>query len=466
MEHTLWTITTLASQTAPASGADVPGWQTGLFAAILVLTLAALASEKLPKSIIALISALVCLLLGDLFGYFEHPEGLRHLPTYIPLIEWEVIGIVVGATIFVEIAATSGVFTYISVRILKASRGDPFRLLILLSILTCIFSAFLDNITAMIIIGSLTIVACRKLALDPKPFLITEAIMTNVGGMLTLISSIPNIIIGKTAGISYATFLIVTTPYVIVTIIASVFLCRWLFGKAVAPLTDPATIERHQMLVDAFDEWETVNDRRFFYISMVATLLVILGFAFKSQIPVLQDFGIEIVAILFAVFMLVLDARNVDYHLRRVDWALVFFFIGLFIIVGVLEKAAVLMTIGQFLDGVLARAGPYGLMWLTAMFSSVTDNIPLAAMLAKIYEPAAGAADQPTGLWWAIVFGANLGGNITPIGSASTVVAVTIMKKNNMKIRFLDFVRIGGTFAIVQLVLATAYLAILISLLT
>ena len=435
-----------------------------MFAGILIVTLVALALDKLHKTVLALIVAIFCLLLGDYLGLLGHlGEGVgHHLPAYIPFIEWEVIGIVVGATIFVEIAATSGVFTFVSVKILKASRGDPFRLLVFLSVLTCIFSAFLDNITAMIIIGSLSIVACRKLELDPKPYLITEAIMTNVGGMLTLISSIPNIIIGKVASISYAEFLIVTSPYVLVSVIASMAIARKLFGDAVRPLVNAQAKLRNRSLVEAFDPWETVKNRRFFYISIVATILVILGFALKAQIPVLRHFGIEVVAMIFAAFMLLMDPKNVDQHLRHVDWALVFFFAGLFIIIGVLEKAGVLMMIGNVLEWLRSFTGEYGLLWLAALFSSITDNIPLAAMLAKIFGPTAEvAADQPRTLWWAIVFATNLGGNITPIGSASTVVAVTIMKKNGLKIGFMEFVKIGGVFALAQMILATIYLGIL-----
>ena len=452
---------TLLASTDAHSAAGVPGAQTALFAGILVLTLALLAAEKIHKTILVLLSAGLCLFLGDALGYFPHGEG-HHLPVYIQMIEWEVIGIVVGATVFVEIAARSGVFTWISIKVLKASAGDPFRLLILFSILTAVFSAFLDNITAMIIIGSLTIVSCRKLEIDPKPFLITEGIMTNVGGLLTLISSIPNIIIGKTAGISYLTFVIVSVPYTVVAIAASMFVARWTFGKAVSPLVGAAARQHNRDLVMAFDEWETVDDRRFFYTSSVAVVAVILLFALHSQIPILRDFGIEIVALGAGVIMMLLHAKDVEHDLSNVQWSLVFFFLGLFTIIGVMDEAGVLLKIGDMLSTFTSWGGSVGLMWLTAVFSSVTDNIPLAAMLAKIFGPTPEAvAAVPADQWWAVVFGANLGGNITPIGSASTVVAVTIMKKNGLKVTFLEFVKIGAVFAAVQLILASGYLLIL-----
>ena len=451
----------LLASSETAGGGGVPGFQTAIFAAILVVTLALLAAEKIHKTILVLLSAGVCLFLGDALGYFPHVAG-HHLPVYIRMIEWEVIGIVIGATVFVEIAARSGVFTWISIKVLKASGGDPFRLLILFSILTAVFSAFLDNITAMIIIGSLTIVSCRKLEIDAKPFLITEGIMTNVGGLLTLISSIPNIIIGKTAGISYLKFLIVSVPYTVVAIAASMFIAKWCFGKAVSPLRDPEAREHNRALVLAFDEWETVENRSFFHTSSVAVVVVILLFAFHGQIPILRDFGIEIVALGAAVIMMLLHAKDVEHDLSNVQWSLVFFFLGLFTIIGVMEKAGVLLLIGRLLDSLTASAGSIGLMWLTAIFSSVTDNIPLSAMLAKIFgaTPEAAAA-LPRDLWWAVVFGANLGGNITPIGSASTVVAVTIMKKNQIPVSFVEFVKVGAVFAFVQLVLASGYLLVL-----
>jgi len=452
-----------ATQTAPAAHIVAP-YQTWIFAAILVLTLILLATERIHKTVLVLLSGMGCLFLAEFWGLLPHQPG-EHLPVYIRMIEWEVIGIVIGATVFVEIAARSGVFTWVSIRVLKASGGDPFRLLALFSVLTAIFSAFLDNITAMIIIGSLTVVSCRRLDLDPRPFLITEGIMTNVGGLLTLISSIPNIIIGKAADITYLTFVMVALPYTAVAIGGSLLVARWQFGTAVQPLRDPAARQRNREQVAAFDEWETVESRWFFYSSAAAIVLVILGFALKPQIPILNRFGIEVVAMLAAVLMLLLHVKDVERALSDVEWSLVFFFVGLFVVIGVMAEAGVLAQIGRLLSTLTHGAGRLGavvLMWLTAAFSSVTDNIPLAAMLARIFGPdAEAAAAVPPTHWWAIVFGANLGGNITPIGSASTVVAVTLMKKNNLAISFLEFVRVGSVFAALQLLLASGYLLIL-----
>ena len=439
----------------------VPSYQTWIFAAILASTLLMFALEKIHKTVLAMLSAGLCLFLADFWGYFPHVEG-HQLPVYIEMIEWEVIGIVIGATVFVEVAARSGIFTWVSITILKASKGDPFKLLVFLSVLTVVFSAFLDNITAMIIVGSLTVVACRKLSLDLKPFLITEAIMTNVGGLLTLISSIPNIIVGKVAGISYLSFLIVTLPYVVLAVMMSLFISRRLFSETVKPIKDAETAKHNQALVEAFDEWEGVDDMRFFYTSIVGVALVILAFAFKDQIPILQDFGIEIVAMGAAVIMLLLHAKDVEHDLEKVEWSLVFFFVGLFTIIGVVERAGVLEEIGTVITKVTALVGAGGLMWLTAVFSSITDNIPLAAMLARILGPTPAAAGAlPATQWWAVVFGANLGGNITPIGSASTVVACTLMKQSKLHVTFIAFVKVGLVFAVAQLVLASVYLWIL-----
>ncbi len=446
---------------AAAPAGNVSPVQTWTFTAILGVTLLILATERIHKTVLVLLSALVCLLLADVWGLLPQGGG-HHLPVYIGMIEWEVIGIVIGATVFVEIAARSGLFTFISVKMLKASRGDPFRLLVLLSILTAVFSAFLDNITAMIIVGSLTVVACRKLELDAKPFLITEGIMTNVGGLLTLISSLPNIIVGKAADITYLRFVLVAGPYTVVATAATMVLARWLFGTGVRPATDPDARRRNLELVRAFDEWETVRDRGFFYTSIVGVILVILAFALKPQIPVLRDFGIEVVAMGAAVLMMLLHAHDVERDLDHVEWSLVFFFVGLFIMIGVMERAGVLLMIGGWLEALTRHTGSVGLMWCTALFSSVTDNIPLAAMLSRIFGPTPeAAAAVPPDQWWAVVFGCNLGGNITPIGSASTVVACTVLKKNGFKVTFLDFVKIGGIFAGVQLALASGYILML-----
>ena len=442
--------------------------QKYVFGILLAVTLGMLALEKINKAILVLLGAGIALLLATWQGIIKGGEmhDGHYMPTYIQMVDWGTIGIIIGSTIFVELISRSGLFAWISVKILKVSKGDPFKLLICFSGLTVVFSAFLNNVTAMIIVGSLTIVACKKLKLSAMPFLLAEGIYTNIGGLLTLISSIPNIIVGTAANIGYSQFLLVAGPYCILAFVVTLYLVRWLFK--IKPLTDEASKAEAQTMVDAFDEWETVKDRNFFYLSAMVLGAIILGFALHSSIPVLKDMGLEVIAILGATVMLVIYPTDVEGVLNEVEWTLVLFFVGLFALLGVMGKADVLAMIGEWLETPLSSgsfSGPIAMMWSSAFFSGLTDNIPLAAVLAKVlggFQTQIGEltwfAEYGHLLWWSLIFGAGLGGNFTPIGSASTVVAIGILKKEGHNVTFMQYVKIGAIVVLVQLSLATAYL--------
>lgn len=438
-----------------------------VFGILLAVILLIMSLEVVDKSIVTLIGSMVCLALAysPWFELLSHEQaGHGQAPFYISTIDWSTIGVIIGTSIFVEIASRSGIFTWSALRLTKTSGGDPFRLLMLYSVLTVLFSAFLNNVTAMIIVGSLTIVSCKRLGLAPLPFLFTEGILTNVGGLLTLISSIPNIIVGNTAGISFVRFFVISAPYTLLAAVVTVLYARWRFSEIRSLETDEEK-QRSAELVAEFDENESVKDKRFFKIAWIGMACVILGFALQSQIPILRDMGLEAVALgAAALFLLLFAPHHVEEAVDTVEWSMVIFFASLFVIIGVMEMAGVLAAIGDALSRLLAL-GPTGaavsVMWASAATSSVTDNIPLAAMLAKIFSLMNLHSDHP--LWWSVVFGANLGGNITPIGSASTVVAMTVMKKEGIEMGFGTFVKMALPFAVIQLALATVYLLLLMS---
>ena len=279
---------------------------------------------------------------------------------------------------------------------------------------------------------------------------------------MTLISSIPNIIVGNTAGISFAWFFVIASPYVVLATWVTVLMGKRKFDT-IEKLESQEAIKEAQERVEEFDENEVVTDRKFFVIAWLGMIAVILGFALQSYLPVLSDMGLEAVALGAAVLFLLLFApHKVEEALNTVEWSLVLFFASLFVIIGVMELAGVLEAIGDGLEVLLGLGGMLAtaaVTWSAAIASSVTDNIPLAVVLAKILSLK--GADPNSSYWWAVIFGANLGGNITPIGSASTVVAMTVIKKQNVELSFLGFVKMALPFAFVQLVLATLYLGLL-----
>ena len=462
---------------------EVPGWVTGFYLLVLVGMVLCLAFEEkihAKKSLIVGTFAGFCLITETVIGYFTDrahpmlpfgsitlPNGHEiALPIYVPAIDWSVITIILGASLFVEVTSRSGIFTWLAIKLTKQSKGDPWRLLIFYGGLTVIFSAVLNNVTAMIIVGSLTTVSLGKLERRDLllGFLITEGLLTNVGGLLTLISSVPNIIVGQAAGIGFVPFFLTAAPFVVVATIITLFQARLTFG--VKGLATDGEKKIAAELVAGFDEKESVPSVRFFWCSVLLLLGFIVCLAGQSALPWdLDELGMGFVALFFAGMALWFYKNEVDTFYKAVDWDLLGFFASLFVVIYVMEQAEVLAIIGEGIGAMLSLPGPAAqasLLVSAAAASSVTDNIPLAAVLAKILAvnpvvvgPEGSNPGSP--FWWCVIYGANLGGNITPIGSASTVVAMTIIHKNSLPLTFMGFVKVATSFAVVQIILAIGY---------
>jgi len=444
---------------------------TFLFTGLLVLMIACLAlEEKLhaKKSLIVGLFAVIALLLGGFmgilpFGHIILPNGHSiEMPVYIPAVDWGVIAIILGSSLFVDVTSKSGLFSWIAVKLTKASKGEPVTLLWYYGIMTVVFSAVLNNVTAMIIVGSLTGVSLRKLDKMDKllGFLLIEGLLTNIGGLLTLISSVPNIIVGNTAGISFMDFFIKAAPFVVVATALTLFMGAKLFG--IVKLNSDEERAKANTLVNSFDENDGIESSPFFYFASFMLIAFIATIATTSVLPTVSDLGMGFVAMTFAIIMLARYKSEVDQFYKSIDWDLIVFFMSLFVVIAVMEHAEVLALIGQGVSFIIGTEeslfGTGALLAVSAIFSSVTDNIPLAAMLAKILQSSATPVDSP--LWWSVIFGANLGGNLTPIGSASTLVAVTIMHKYKLPMSFVGFIKKAFPFAVLHIVLAIGYVLI------
>ncbi|MEE2755986.1 MAG: SLC13 family permease [Myxococcota bacterium] len=443
---------------------------TLIFTAILVALILCLALEEkihAKKSLIAGVFAVISVLAAAAFGLLPigHVTNVfgetLHLPVFLQGVDWSVIGIILGSSIFVDVTSQSGLFTWISLKLTKFSQGDPRKLLWLYGLMTVLFSAVLNNVTAMIIVGSLTVVSLERLNRRELllGFLLIEGLLTNVGGLLTLISSVPNIIVGTAANISFVTFFIVAAPYVLVATVITIFIGSKQFK--IFPLETAQERRDAQELMKQFDENDGIDSPRFFKFSAVMTVAFILVIATTSILPWVKDLGMSFVALAFAVIMLIRYKSEVDRFYKAVDWDLLGFFAALFVVINVMEHARVLHLIGLGLQAIIGLGQTTGsaLMLVSAAgFSSVTDNIPLAAMLSKILVSL--GTSQDSSLWWTVIFGANLGGNITPIGSASTLVAVTIMHKHKLKMSFAGFVKVAAPYALLQIAVATVYVLV------
>ncbi len=458
----------------------VDSYITYVFLGLLIAMIAALALEEkihAKKSMITGFFAVLCLGLAAVVGILPEPlvtAGGHHLPVYIPAIEWEVIAIIVGSSLFIDVVSRSGIFTWTAIKLTKLSGGDPLKLLIYYCGLTVVFSAVLNNVTAMIIVGSLTAVSLGKLGRKDLMlgFLLTEAFMTNIGGLLTLISSVPNIILGNRAGISFLRFFFVASPYVLLATALTIALAVKLFG--IKGLKTDEEKETAAKLVKSFDENDGIESRRFFVISWFLLVGFIGVIASTTVLPYIKDLGMGYVAVSFAIIALLRYKHEVDKSYAALDWDLLAFFAYLFVVINTMEQAGVLGLMGSGIGHLIALGdvgGGVALLWSTALASSLTDNVPLAAVMGNILAPspqeiqaavAAGleAPHTPMYLWWSTIFGTNLGGNFTPIGSASTVVAVSIIHRMKLPLSFGSFVVKAAPFAIAQLLLATAYVMV------
>ena len=461
-----------AAQAAQHVTPEVSAPITALFAVILVAMILSLAlEEKLhaKKSLIVGLFAMVSLLLGAVllplpFGPYLIGGHEVSMPVYIPAVDWGVITLILGASLFVDVTSRSGLFTWIAIRLTKASGGDPLKLFWFYGWMTVVFSAVLNNVTAMIIVGSLTAVSLDRLDRKGKMlgFLLVQGLLTNIGGLLTLISSVPNIIVGTAADISFISFFVRASPFVLVATIVTLLMGARIFG--VVALADEQARAEARELVAGFDENDGIESWGFFWFAAAMLTLFILTIATTSVLPYVSDLGMGFVALGFAGVMLVRYKDDVDEFYRTIDWDLLGFFAALFVVINVMEHAQVLALIGLGLEWMIdlgPTLGTGAVMIATAAFSAVTDNIPLAAMLAKIITGIPGPDGlmrPPTDpLWWAVIFGANLGGNLTPIGSASTLVAVTIIHKHGIRLSFMGFVRKAMPFALAQIAIATVY---------
>ena len=464
------TLAQHVSHHAPSAGV------TYLFTALLIGLILCLAfEEKLhaQKSVIASIFALIALALGTYFNLLPYDsesaskgaavlvnsfgEKLYH-PVFIQGVDWSVIAIIFGASLFVDITSKSGLFTWIALKLTKSSAGNPLKLLWYYGLMTVVFSAVLNNVTAMIIVGSLSVVSLEKLQKRELllGFLLIEGLLTNIGGLLTLISSVPNIIVGTAAGISFGRFFVIAAPFVCVATIITIWLGAKRFG--ITGFNSEEEKSHGIELVKDFDENEGIESNGFFIFSTAMTICFVLTIALASMLPGLNKLGMAYVALLFAGIMLLRYKSEASQFYKTVDWDLLGFFIALFAFINVLEHAQVLALIGKGLSSIIGlgeHIGGSALLVSASVFSSVTDNIPLSAMLAKILDAQQTAGDSS--LWWSVIFGSNLGGNITPIGSASTLVAVTMMHKHKLEMSFANFVVKALPFALIQIVLATIY---------
>ena len=400
-------------------------------AAILLIAYVFIALEKIPKVTIALLGAAITILLG-LVSQSKLVDGAINAHYFINFVDFNVIFLLVSMMIIVSIATRSGMFNWIANELLRLTKGHPKLVLFTLGIFTAVTSAFLDNVTTVILIMPVTFFIAKQLDINPLPFLITEIFASNIGGTATLIGDPPNIIIGSAAGLSFMDFLKELTGVVSIILLVVVFLMMFIFRKSLK-----AAPEKMQVVAN-LDNSKTITDFPLLIRSAIVLVLVILGF-------VLHDIThIETcVTAMLGASVLLLFEKPKDI-LCDVEWNTIFFFIGLFIIIGGLEASGGIALMAKWILKVTQgsqEATAMIILWASGFISGIIDNIPYTAtmtpMLLEIQKTMGGDYTYP--LWWCLSLGACLGGNMTIIGAAANVIVSETSAHNGHPIPFMRF---------------------------
>ncbi|MCQ2744630.1 MAG: ArsB/NhaD family transporter [bacterium] len=419
-------------------------------ASILVIAYLFIATEKIPKVTVALVGASLTLLFG-LLGQNAKIDGELNPFYFINYVDFNVIFLLVSMMIIVSIATRSGMFNWVANEMLKKTKGHPKIILCCLALFTAVASAFLDNVTTVILIMPVTFAISRELDINPIPFLITEILASNIGGTSTLIGDPPNIIIGSAAGLSFMDFIRELTGIVAVILFVVICIMTFWFRKQLH------TTEEKMSKIAQMDNSQTIKDKGLMIRSLIVLLLVISGFV-THDITHIQT----CVCAMTGASILLLFEKPADI-LTDVEWSTIFFFIGLFIIIGGFEKAGGIELMAKWLIDITHGSQTLAsmvILWGSGILSGIIDNIPYTAtmtpMIAEIATAKGSAFATP--MWWCLSLGACLGGNMTIIGAAANVIVSETSAANGYKIKFMEYLKYGLVVMLISLVLSTVYI--------
>ena len=346
---------------------------------------------------------------------------------------------------------TSGLFEYIAIKSAKISNGRPWAIMVMFFIITACLSAFLDNVTTVLLVGPMTIAVTELLKVNPVPYLITQILASNIGGTATLIGDPPNIMIGSSANLSFMDFIANTGVPSLIIAIATLIGFYFIYGRNFYASAE------NMKAVAKLDEKKAIKNKRLMIISIVLMILIVLAFIFHSQI------GMEssTIAIAAAVIILLVSKEDMDEIIASVEWSTIVFFIGLFGVVGGLQETGVIDMAANFLLDVTDGHTTLMLLlilWVSALLSSFLDNIPFVATLIPLILTMGESGVDVSALWWALSLGACLGGNGTLVGASANVVLSGISKKSGYEITFKQYLKVGFPMMIMSIVISTIYL--------
>ncbi len=408
--------------------------------AIFLIAYALIASERFDRTLVALLGGLLVVALGII----DQEEAFG-------AIDFNVIFLLAGMMVLAGGLAKTGFFEFIAGHAIHRSRGEPFRLLILLAVLTAALAALLDNVTTVVLLTPVTLSVARSLKVPPFPYLISQIFASNIGGTATLIGDPPNILIGSAAGLDFADFLVNLAPVVLVIMVAFLLFMRLAFRRSMADDADRLDV------LARIDPSAAITDRPLMLRALAVLALTIVGFLAHSAL------GLEAatIALLGATVLMIVGQLDPHEALRDIEWNTLFFFVGLFMLIEAVVRVGI---VGGIADALAEAAGgnltvaTMGILWFSALASAIVDNIPYTATAIPIVQRLTedGLLAQP--LWWSLALGACLGGNLTIVGASANIVVANLAARDGHPITFMQFFRYGLGVVIASLLISTAYL--------
>jgi Na+/H+ antiporter NhaD/arsenite permease-like protein len=410
--------------------------------AVFVGVMALIVSERVHRTLAALLGAAIIMA----SGIVPFEASLAH-------IDFNTLGVLVGMMLFVAVMKRSGIFEYVAIRAAKLAGGDPWLIMVALTLITALLSALLDNVTTVLLIGPMTFMICKELRLNPVPFFITQIFASNIGGTATLIGDPPNIMIGSAAELTFLDFIAVDAPIVVVILVAVLVCFRFLYGRKM-------TVEKEfRENIMELDENEAIASKSLFIKSVVMIILVAVAFMLHGVLHLESS----VIALSAAAIMMLIGRQDIEETVLAVEWSTLGFFGGLFIVVGGLVETGVIDMFAQFL--ITATQGQEILAILTiliasAIISAILDNIPFVAVMIPALLAMEGSGIDIEPLWWALSLGACLGGNGTLIGASANVVLSGISNREGYPLTFISYLKVGAPLMALSIVIAGVYLVL------
>ena len=410
---------------------------------VFLITYIAIISERVHRTVAALLGAVSLILLGIITQ--EHATEA---------VDFNTLGLLIGMMVIVNVAKGSGMFQFVALWATKVAKGNPASLFVLLGIIVAVFSALLDNVTTVLLLVPVMFVTANNLKIDPKPLLIGAILLANIGGLATLIGDPPNILVGSASGLTFNDFLIHLAPISVVIAIVTLGILYFFYrNKLIASKEDRAKVM-------AFNPREAIVDKKLLVKSLFVLGLVLLGFMTHSA----TGFEGATIALGGAALLLLLTMNHPEEYLEKVEWGTIFFFVGLFIVVAGLEAVGVIHFLAEKLLDLTAGNTAVlviSMLWGSAFLSAIVDNIPYVATMIPLIQNIGELSDIPLQpLWWALLIGADIGGNATLIGASANVVVSGMAEREDQKISFLGYMKVAVPLTVLAVGIGTIYVYI------